>query len=113
MTIQWEKVHVFISSTFNDMHAEMDCLVKSVFPELSEWCDKRKLRLVDIDLRRGVTEQDATQNKNVVKVCLDRIDDCSPFFLCFLGQRRCSQSQPLRCGRMRCQDADPGGKWHD
>jgi WD40 repeat protein/Cdc6-like AAA superfamily ATPase len=87
-TVQWEKVHVFISSTFNDMHAERDFLVKSVFPELSEWCEARKLRLVDIDLRWGVTEQDATQNKNVVKVCLDRIDDCRPFFLCFLGQRR-------------------------
>ena len=87
-TIQWEKVHVFISSTFNDMHAERDFLVKSVFPELSEWCEARKLRLVDIDLRWGVTEQDATQNRNVVKVCLDRIDDCRPFFLCFLGQRR-------------------------
>jgi WD40 repeat protein len=88
MTTQWEKVHVFISSTFNDMHAERDYLVKQVFPELREWCDKRKLRLVDIDLRWGVTEQDALHNKNVVKVCLDRIDDCRPFFLCFLGQRR-------------------------
>ena len=86
--VRWEKVHVFISSTFNDMHAERDYLVKSVFPELREWCERRKLRLMDIDLRWGVTEQDATQNKNVVKVCLDRIDDCRPFFLCFLGQRR-------------------------
>lgn len=88
MTTQWEKVHVFISSTFNDMHAERDYLIKQVFPELREWCDRRKLRLVDIDLRWGVTEQDALHNKSVVKVCLDRIDDCRPFFLCFLGQRR-------------------------
>jgi hypothetical protein len=86
--VKWEKVHVFISSTFNDMHAERDYLVKRVFPELQEWCEKRKLRLVDIDLRWGVTEQDTTHNKNVVKVCLSRIDDCRPFFLCFLGQRR-------------------------
>jgi hypothetical protein len=28
MTIKWEKVHIFISSTFNDMHAERDYLVK-------------------------------------------------------------------------------------
>ena len=87
MTIPWETIHIFISSTFNDMHAERDYLVKQVFPELREWCEKRKLRLVDIDLRWGVTEQDAT-SQNVVKVCLDRIDDCRPFFLCFLGQRR-------------------------
>ena len=87
MTLPWETVHIFISSTFNDMHAERDYLVKQVFPELREWCEKRKLRLVDIDLRWGVTEQDAT-SQNVVKVCLDRINDCRPFFLCFLGQRR-------------------------
>lgn len=84
----WEKVYVFISSTFNDMHAERDYLVKRVFPELRVWCELRRLRLVDIDLRWGVTEQDALHNKQAVKVCLDRIDECRPFFLCFLGQRR-------------------------
>jgi hypothetical protein len=61
---------------------------KSVFPQLQEWCEKRRLRLVDIDLRWGVTEQDALNNKNVLKVCLDRIDECRPYFLCFLGQGR-------------------------
>jgi WD40 repeat protein len=88
MPLQWDKVYVFISSTFNDMHAERDYLVKQVFPRLQEWCERRKLRLVDIDLRWGVTEADASQNKRVVQVCLERIDACRPFFLCFLGQRR-------------------------
>jgi len=88
VTVQWEKVYVFISSTFNDMHAERDYLVKQVFPRLQEWCERRKLRLVDIDLRWGVTEADASENKRVVQVCLERIDACRPFFLCFLGQRR-------------------------
>ena len=31
----WKNVYVFISSTFNDMHAERDYLVKRVFSELS------------------------------------------------------------------------------
>jgi len=69
------------------MHAERDYLVKRVFPQLREWCEQRKLRLIDIDLRWGITEADAT-NKNVVKVCLTRIDECRPFFLCFVSQRR-------------------------
>ena len=86
--LQWENVYVFISSTFNDMHAERDYLVKRVFPELSEWCAARKLHLVDIDLRWGVTEADSEKNKRVVEVCLNNIDKCRPFFLCFLGQRR-------------------------
>ena len=54
MTVQWQKVHDFISSTFNDMHAERDYLVKRIFPELADWCERRKLRLVDVDLRWGV-----------------------------------------------------------
>lgn len=87
MTKNWETVHVFISSTFDDMHAERDYLVKQVFPELREWCERRKLNLVDIDLRWGVREED-TQTKSVVEVCLNSIDKARPFFLCFLGQRR-------------------------
>ncbi|MBN1264821.1 MAG: DUF4062 domain-containing protein [Anaerolineales bacterium] len=87
MTLQWQTVRIFISSTFEDMHAERDLLIKQVFPELRGWCEQRKLHLVDIDLRWGVREED-TQNRNVVDVCLKRIDEARPFFLCFLGQRR-------------------------
>ena len=85
--VAWETVYVFISSTFSDMHAERDYLVKKVFPSMQDWCERRKLRLVDIDLRWGVTEADATRNSGVVQVCLDRIDLCRPFFICLLGQR--------------------------
>jgi WD40 repeat protein len=69
------------------MHAERDYLVKSVFPALSEWCEARKLRLIDIDLRWGVTTADS-ESKNTVRACLRNIDECRPFFLCFMGQRR-------------------------
>ena len=31
-TATWENVYIFISSTFNDMHAERDYLIKRVFP---------------------------------------------------------------------------------
>jgi WD40 repeat protein len=85
--MKWENVYIFISSTFNDMHAERDYLVKNVFPALSEWCEKRKLRLIDVDLRWGVTAADS-EAKNTVMACLRNIDKCRPFFLCFLGQRR-------------------------
>ena len=81
----WKTVRIFISSTFNDMHAERDFLVKYVFPELSVWCRERKLRLIDIDLRWGVSAADATAN-NTVMTCLSNIDESRPFFLCFLLQ---------------------------
>ncbi len=49
--VPWKRVAVFVSSTFSDMHAERDYLVKRVFPDLHDWCERRRLRLVDVDLR--------------------------------------------------------------
>ena len=86
-TDTWKDAIVFISSTFNDMHAERDYLVKEVFPELTEWCEKRHIRLTDIDLRWGVTEEDSSNSKTI-ETCLRHVDKSRPFFLCFLGQRR-------------------------
>ena len=85
--MKWQKATVFISSTFNDMHAERDYLIKEVFPELTEWCEERKIRLSDVDLRWGVKEEDS-ENNATVGTCLRHIDKSRPFFLCFLGQRR-------------------------
>lgn len=85
--MDWKNAIVFISSTFNDMHAERDYLIKEVFPELTEWCEDRKIRLADIDLRWGVTEEESRTNKTI-ETCLRHVDKSRPFFLCFLGQRR-------------------------
>jgi len=78
-------VRVFISSTFKDMHAERDRLVRFVFPELRERCARRRLHLVDVDLRWGVTEEAAEQGR-VLEVCLDEIERCR-FFIGLLGER--------------------------
>src|SRR5207247_2019538 len=69
MTAQWRTVRVFISSTFRDMHAERDHLVKVVFARLRQWCAERRLHLVDIDLRWGVTEAEAN-NGQALDICL-------------------------------------------
>ncbi len=84
----WRDVYIFISSTFNDMHGERNYLVKRVFPALSQWCAAHRLRLRDIDLRWGITEEDSMENRRTVEICLANIDRCRPFFLCFIGQRR-------------------------
>lgn len=82
----WKTVRVFISSTFRDMHAERDHLVKVVFPRLRQWCEQRRLHLIDIDLRWGVTKEDAETGK-ALEICLKEIDGSRPFFLCLLGNR--------------------------
>ncbi|MCL2115730.1 MAG: DUF4062 domain-containing protein [Methanobrevibacter sp.] len=85
--MDWQKVTIFISSTFNDMHCERDYLIKNVFPDLRDWCEERKIHLNEVDLRWGVTAEDA-KHANTVGTCLKNIDKSRPFFLCFLGQRR-------------------------
>ena len=55
---QWQDVRVFISSTFQDMHAERDHLVKRVFPQLRERLLPYRIHLIDIDLRWGITEEE-------------------------------------------------------
>lgn len=47
----WKTVRVFVSSTFTDYFHEREILVKHVFPRLRDYCDQRKLNLVEIDLR--------------------------------------------------------------
>ena len=86
MAASWRTVRVFISSTFRDMHAERDHLVKVVFPELRERLEKYRIHLVDIDLRWGVTAEQA-DNDRVLDLCLDQIDRCRPFFVGLLGER--------------------------
>ena len=83
----WQTVPVFISSTFSDMHGERDYLVKRVLPRLRAWCADRRLHLVDIDLRWGITEADAAANRRALEICFRYVDKCRPYFLCFVGQR--------------------------
>ena len=53
MAGNWQTVRVFVSSTFRDMHAERDHLVKVVFPALRERLEPYHVYLIDIDLRWG------------------------------------------------------------
>jgi Domain of unknown function (DUF4062) len=64
----WKTVRVFISSTFRDMHAERDHLVKVVFPALRERLEKYRIHLIDIDLRWGLTREQA-ENDQVLDLC--------------------------------------------
>jgi uncharacterized protein DUF4062 len=86
MSSAWKTVRVFISSTFRDMHAERDHLVKVVFPALRERLEKYRVYVIDIDLRWGVTREQA-ENDQVLDLCHQQIDECRPFFLGNLGER--------------------------
>lgn len=76
------QVKVFISSTFRDTQAERDHLVRVVLPKLREFCVRRDVELIGVDLRWGLTEAD-----EALSACIHIIDECAPFFLCILGER--------------------------
>lgn len=82
MAQAWRTVRVFISSTFHDMQAERDHMVRFVFPRLREELLPRRIHLLDVDLRWGVTSE-----QDVSDVCREIIDHCRPRFMCMLGGR--------------------------
>jgi tetratricopeptide (TPR) repeat protein len=79
-------VRVFLSSTFRDMQAERDELVKMVFPELERRLARRMVGFVPVDLRWGVTAEEAERG-DALTVCLAEIDRSYPYFICLLGER--------------------------
>ena len=88
MDRQYQKRHirVFISSTFRDMQEERDLLVKRIFPELRKRCRKREVEFTEVDLRWGVTEEQAERGE-VLPICLREIENSRPYFICLLGER--------------------------
>lgn len=86
MTQTWKTVRVFISSTFRDMHAEREELVKRVFPQLRKLCEQRGVIWGDVDLRWGVTDEQKAEGK-VLPICLEEIQRCRPYFIGLLGER--------------------------
>ena len=79
-------IRVFISSTFRDMMRERDHLVKEVFPALRRICAKRFVTFTEVDLRWGITEEQAAEGK-VLPLCLAEIERSRPYFIGLLGER--------------------------
>ena len=62
-----------------------------MFPELREWCQERRLYLVECDLRWGVPNDSTSED--TVAICMEELDKClqetdgEPFFLNLLGEK--------------------------
>lgn len=80
------EIRVFISSTFSDMQQERNYLVKKIFPDIERECRKRNVEFIALDLRWGITEEEAKHGK-VVEICINEIDRTRPFFIGLLGGR--------------------------
>ncbi|MBI3362078.1 MAG: NACHT domain-containing protein, partial [Chloroflexi bacterium] len=71
-----------------------DHLVKVVFPALREQLEPYRVHLVDVDLRCGVTREQAESDR-ALDVCLHFIDECRPFFVGLLGERYGSVTETI------------------
>lgn len=85
------QISIFLSSTFKDMEAERDLLLQHIFPVFRKKCLERKFVFTEIDLRWGITEEDA-KNGQTIEIGLKEIEGCRelgvpPFFIGFLGER--------------------------
>lgn len=79
-------VRVFVSSTFQDMQAEREELVKRVFPRLRKLCEERGVTWGEVDLRWGVPDEARAEGR-VLPICLEEIQRCRPYFVALLGER--------------------------
>jgi tetratricopeptide (TPR) repeat protein len=86
MAQTWRIIRVFISSTFRDMQAEREELVKRIFPQLRKLCEQRGVIWGEVDLRWGVTDEQKAEGK-VLPICLEEIQRCRPYFIGLLGER--------------------------
>ena len=78
-------IRVFLSSTFRDMEMERSALVK-LFKGLQVKAASRGATISLVDLRWGITEEDAKSGK-VVEICLKEIVNSRPFFIGMVGDR--------------------------
>ena len=79
-------IRVFISSTFRDMIEDRNELMTHSWPELRRFCAERYVDLTEVDLRWGISEEQSTRNETL-KLCIDEIRACRPFFIGLLGER--------------------------
>lgn len=84
--LETRQIRVFISSTFEDMKDERDYLIKKVFPEMRQMAAERDVTFIDVDLRWGITEEQAKKGK-VIDICFNEIDKSIPFFIGIVGNR--------------------------
>ena len=83
--IEDRRILIFLSSTFSDMQEERTELMRK-FVKLKVKAAQRNVALSLLDLRWGVTDEEARSGK-VLSVCLNEIEHSYPFFIGLLGNR--------------------------
>jgi len=91
MALSAKTFRIFVSSTFEDFKEERNALQERVFPRLRELCAEYGFRFQAIDLRWGISDESALDQRSV-DICVEEIERCQhtelkPTFIVLLGQR--------------------------
>ena len=94
------RFRLFVSSTFADFRAEREALHQDTFPKLRARARQQGNDFQPVDLRWGVTEKAASQQKTL-DICLEELRQCQkitrrPNLLILLGNRYGWQPVPTR-----------------
>ncbi|XP_034843600.1 putative tetratricopeptide repeat protein 41 isoform X1 [Mirounga angustirostris] len=90
-------IQPYICSTLNDFQEDRDFLANYIFPQLNELCNSRGTYFKAVDLRwpalmappplsSNLFRQHSCLHSQYLKLCLDYVNTCFPFFICMLGQ---------------------------
>ena len=86
---------IFVSSTFRDMQTERDMIHNIVSPKVNEFARKHGGFVNFIDLRWGIdTSTGKDSMDKVLKICLNEIDLCHPYFIGLIGDNYGSMPNP-------------------
>ena len=77
----------FISSTFADMSSERDLMMYHVLPKVKKWAFDRGILFNIVDLRWGINNEQAMDLHHTIKICLKKVQESDPLFICFVGER--------------------------
>ena len=77
----------FISSTFQDMHAERDMIQNIVQPAVNQKLNEQGEYVLFSDLRWGIDTMADSTERRILDSCFDEIDSCKPYFIVFIGGR--------------------------
>uniref|UniRef100_A0A667G534 Tetratricopeptide repeat domain 41 n=1 Tax=Lynx canadensis TaxID=61383 RepID=A0A667G534_LYNCA len=90
-------IQPYICSTLSDFQEERDFLADYIFPQLNELCNSQGTYFKAVDLRwsalkapppspSNLFRQHSCLHSQYLKLCLDYVNSCFPFFICMLGQ---------------------------
>lgn len=75
----------YVSSTPCDFDEEREYLANEIFPQLEEICLQRGTSFAEIDIK-WTPNSLQTETGHLLRINLDFVSKCSPYFLCLLGE---------------------------